>query len=318
MKKYYQFIIALCCLLMVGCLKSLDEEGITDGIQVKGCVEEKTSGIAIPGVSVAITNGQRDGEKTRTYSDGSFSLTISFEQLNEGYYLFLTADSLYRSTTVQFPIIGYGLKEYDLQTIAMDGPELPTVQTDAVSGILQTSAIGGGSVTDDGRSSIRRRGICWGTAANPTIVNNHINAGNGCGHFTAPIEGLVAGKTYHVRAYAENGVGIVYGQDVTFTTRSGIPVVSTAAVSDITQHSVTCGGTVTNDNGHTVTARGLCYSTTSIEPTLNDSYTLDGTGTGSFSTIITGMQSGTTYYLRAYATNAIGTGYGEVKTVTTF
>ena len=318
MKKRVSIILSLCCLVFVGCLKDLDSEGVSQGTVLKGCVVESGSGAAVAGMNVLITNGDRQGEETRTATNGSFELTITHEQLHEGYYLLLTADSLYRNTTVVLPNLGIGLKEYDLQTITVDGPELPTIQTDVISGISLTSAIGGGTITNDGRSTVRRRGICWSTATAPTIVNNHVVSGSGTGHFVASIDDLQHGQTYYVLAFAENGVGIAYGQEVIFTTNDGAPTVTTATVSDITQHSVSCGGIVTSDNGNPVTARGVCYSATSLQPTLNDAHTLDGTGTGSYSSNITDLQSGTTYYIRAYATNALGTGYGEVKTVTTF
>ena len=318
MKRLIPFILALICIVFTGCLKSLDDEGVATGTLFKGHVVENGNGAAIANMRVVVTNGDRQGEETRTATNGSFELTVTHDQMHEGYYLLFSADSLYRTTPMALPNIGYGVKEYDLQVVTIDGPELPNVQTDAITGITQTSAIGGGTVSDDGRSAIRRRGICWNTATNPTIINSHAEAGNGTGHFVAAISELVSGQTYYVRAYAENGVGIAYGQEVVFSALTGAPVVTTATITDVTQNSVTCGGVVTSDNGNAVTARGVCYSSTSVQPTINDAHTSDGSGTGSYTSHITGLQSGTTYYIRAYATNAEGTGYGEVKTVTTF
>lgn len=318
MRKNVFVFFLLSCLLATSCLKTLEDEGVNDRIIVKGRVVEGGSGAAAAGVKIEVTNGNRQGEETVSSGDGSFSLTVNYDQLNEGYYLLLSADSLYQSTIYPLSGIGCGLKEYDLQIININGPELPRVSTDVVSGISQTSAVGGGTISEDGRSAIRRRGICWNKSANPTIMNSHAEAGGGTGHFALMLESLQSGQTYHVRAYAENGVGLVYGQEVTFTTLSAVPVVSTATVSDITQHSVTCGGTVSSDNGNAVTARGVCYSAISVEPTINDSRTIDGTGTGSFVSQITNLQSGTKYYIRAYASNSEGTGYGEIKVITTF
>lgn len=76
------------------------------------------------------------------------------------------------------------------------------------------------------------------------------------------------------------------------------------------------GGNVTNDGGSAITARGVCYST-SPNPTLADSFTVDGTGTGVFTSNIDLLPLDSTYYIRAYATNATGTGYGNQRIITT-
>ena len=97
---------------------------------------------------------------------------------------------------------------------------------------------------------------------------------------------------------------------------TGIPVLSTTAVTDITQATATCGGNITSDGGATVTARGVCWSTGQT-PTISDNKTTDGTGAGEFSSILSGLSPNTTYYVRAYATNSSGTGYGSTMSFTT-
>jgi|LSQX01.2.fsa_nt_gb uncharacterized protein (TIGR02145 family) len=97
---------------------------------------------------------------------------------------------------------------------------------------------------------------------------------------------------------------------------TGIPVLSTTAVTDITQATATCGGNITSDGGATVTARGVCWSTGQT-PTISDNKTTDGTGAGEFSSILSGLSPNTTYYVRAYATNSSGTGYGSAMSFTT-
>ena len=95
------------------------------------------------------------------------------------------------------------------------------------------------------------------------------------------------------------------------------PVLSTSAVSGITQTLATAGGTITSDGGAPVTAHGVCWST-SPNPTIElDSKTMDGTGNGNFTSSITELTAGTTYHVRAYATNSAGTGYGEDIVFTT-
>ena len=89
-----------------------------------------------------------------------------------------------------------------------------------------------------------------------------------------------------------------------------LPTLITIAVSNITDSSAVTGGIITNDGGTTVTARGICWDTTS-NPTISNNHTTDGLDTGSFTSNMTGLLAGTTYYIRAYATNAIGTAYGN-------
>ena len=95
-----------------------------------------------------------------------------------------------------------------------------------------------------------------------------------------------------------------------------IPSVSTGEVSNITSTTATCAGNVTSEGVSSVTARGVCWST-SQNPMISNSKTTNGSGLGAFLGNITGMSPNTTYYVRAYATNSEGTTYGEQKTFTT-
>jgi len=95
-----------------------------------------------------------------------------------------------------------------------------------------------------------------------------------------------------------------------------LPTVSTANLTAITDTTATSGGEVTADGGATVTALGVCWNTTG-NPTIADNLTTDGTGTGIFTSSLTGLTANTTYYVKAYATNAVGTAYGTEKTFTT-
>ena len=96
----------------------------------------------------------------------------------------------------------------------------------------------------------------------------------------------------------------------------GVPVVSTSPVTSITGTTAVSGGVISSDGGQAVTARGVCWSTSSL-PTVAGDKTTDGTGTGTFTSSVTGLTNGVTYYLRAYATNSIGTAYGGQYVFTT-
>ena len=96
-----------------------------------------------------------------------------------------------------------------------------------------------------------------------------------------------------------------------------LPVVTTLNVSGITSTTAICGGSITSDGGADITARGICWSITP-DPTIADYKSNDGSiGTGSYYNNLYGLTGNTTYYVRAYAENSSGTGYGEVKTFTT-
>lgn len=95
-----------------------------------------------------------------------------------------------------------------------------------------------------------------------------------------------------------------------------VPIITTADISDITQTTAICGGNITSDESTTITARGVCWST-NFNPTTEDNKTQDGVGSSSFISNVTGLESGTKYYVRAYATNVAGTGYGSELSFTT-
>ena len=97
-----------------------------------------------------------------------------------------------------------------------------------------------------------------------------------------------------------------------------IPTLSaTSVVSTISRYGASSGGTITSNGGATITASGVCWSSTSTTPTLADAKSTDGQAAGTFTSTLTGLTAGVTYHVRAYATNSVGTGYGPVQTFTT-
>jgi hypothetical protein len=195
---------------------------------------------------------------------------------------------------------------------------LPTVTTDPVTNITQTTATGGGNVTSNGGAAVTARGVCWSTIPSPIITGNHTNDGTGSGSFVSSITGLTAGTTYYLRAYATNCEGTSYGAQQSFNTltSSNLANVTTNPVTNIHNSTATCGGIVTFDGGNAVTIRGVCWNT-SGNPTTSNSHTQDGSGTGTFTSYITGLKNRTHYYVRAYATNNNGTAYGNQRSFTT-
>ena len=198
--------------------------------------------------------------------------------------------------------------------------KLPMVTTAAISEITQTTATGGGEVTSEGGAAVSERGVCWSTNANPTVTDSKTASGSGMGLFVSSLTALTANTTYHVRAYATNKTGTAYGNDVSFTTAAAdtptVPILTTTSISSITQNSAASGGNITGDGGSTITARGICWNT-NHNPTISNNKTSNGVGTGSYTSALTSLTANTAYYVRAYATNANGTAYGnEISFVT--
>jgi uncharacterized protein (TIGR02145 family) len=195
-------------------------------------------------------------------------------------------------------------------------PTLPVLKTEPVTEITINSVKISGKISDDGGAEVTARGFCWGTASNPTIEDEVVPAGKGPGEFTGNIEGLEPNTLYYARAYAENSVGIAYGNEIVFVTSTAAPAVTTAQVSGITASTAVCGGIVTYDGGGSVTGIGVCWSTTP-EPDLSDPFTSEDTGSASFTSQMTNLAPVTTYYVRAYVKNSAGTVYGEQIVFTT-
>jgi hypothetical protein len=104
-----------------------------------------------------------------------------------------------------------------LGSCGKDEVVLPTVTTAVVTNIVQSSAVGGGEVTNDGNGVVTR-GVCWSTAELPTIADNHTTDGTGVGTFTSQITGLAPNASYFIRAYATNSAGTSYGVQRDFHT----------------------------------------------------------------------------------------------------
>lgn len=191
-----------------------------------------------------------------------------------------------------------------------EDPTLAILNTSPVTEVSINSAKLSGNITSDGGAEVTARGFCWGTAPDPEITDNTLPAGTGPGEFSTTLSGLEPHTVYHVRAFAENSVGIAYGNDVEFETSMAPPSVTTGQISNITATTASCGGNVNYDGGAPITARGVCWST-SPQPDLSDPHTNDGAVTGVFTSQMTNLASATVYYVRAYASNESWTVYGE-------
>jgi hypothetical protein len=191
--------------------------------------------------------------------------------------------------------------------------KLSELTTRQATSITVSTAVSGGDIGSDGGSAVTNRGVCYSASQNPTISNNVINSGSGLGAFTTNLTGLNASTTYYVRAFATNAVGTSYGNQVSFST-TDVPAklseLTTRQATSITVSTAVSGGDIASDGGSAVTNRGVCYSA-SQNPTISNNVINSGSGLGAFTTNLTGLNASTTYYARAFATNAVGNSYGN-------
>lgn len=240
---------------------------------------------------------------------GNFTCTLDNLLPNTTYYARAYATNSYGTA--------YGLS-ITFKTLVATVPIISS--TISASLITPTSAKTGGIIVNSGVSNIISRGVCYSsTVATPTISDNKTNDGTGIGTFVSSLTGLATNTTYYIRAYATNGAGTAYGDIKTFsTTTATIPTgITTTVASTITQTSASSGGNISNDGGTSITSRGVCWSNTTASPTISNSKSIDGTGVGTYLSNLSSLVPGTTYYVRAYATNSVGTAYGNTISFTT-
>jgi len=194
----------------------------------------------------------------------------------------------------------------------------PSVSTTNIFSITSNSASSGGMILSDGSVSITSKGIVWSTMQNPTILlSTKTNNGTGTSSFTSQLTGLSANTRYYVRSYATNSCTTSYGNEVNFITSSCNPSVSTNNISSITSNSAISGGTILSDGGVSITSKGVVWSTAQNPTTSLSTKTNEGSGSGSFTSQLTGLSVNTRYYVRSYSTNSCATSYGnEVNFIT--
>ncbi len=299
---------------------------ITGIIMLSGCKKEpgipvlNTSNVSIISVNTVVVSGTvtSDGgsevsvrgvcwstDQNPTITDysvnsgagvGSFTASINGLEPNTTYYV--------RAYAKNSEGISYGNEV----TFSTGQPSLATLTTSAVVFVKATTAVSGGNITSDGGGQIIARGVCWSTTPEPTTGDGITIGGTGSGAFISNMTGLSPNNTYYVRAYATNIAGTSYGNEVSFLTGSLTPPTLITELIQMTETSVVVGGNITDigDGAGEITDRGICWSTASL-PTIEGENLSNGSGPGSFTINLTGLNPGTTYFARAWAVNSTHT-----------
>ena len=206
-------------------------------------------------------------------------------------------------------IVVYGCKKEEHNSV-------PTLSTVEISVITDSSCNSGGIIKSKGTSEILNKGVCWNTMSKPTIENNITNDGGGKEIFNSKITGLSPNTKYYVRAYATNQIGTGYGNEIQFTTLGLVPAITTVEIINISFYYADCKCNLTANGGFPILNKGICWSTNQ-NPTINDSITTSSSSASVFTSRLSNLSTGKTYYVRAFATNEIGTGYGNEIQFTT-
>lgn len=209
---------------------------------------------------------------------------------------------------------------------AIFGPAL-TITTSSATNITQNSVSVGGTFINQSGMQILDVGICLSTAPNvnletsPNLDCKGVGVANGV--YILSYTELQPNTTYYYRSvvnYLLNGVSRhAFGSEQQFTTAQPLtlPTVGTVNVTSITANTAVSGGNVTSEGGATVTSRGVCWSTGQNPAIGSAACSSDGAGLGVFASTLTTLAPSTTYFVRAYASSAAGTNYGNQVSFTT-
>lgn len=243
--------------------------------------------------------------------EGNYSLNISGLSYNTTYY--------YKAYAIQNGTVIYG-SAVSFNT----GYTETVVETySSVTDIKYESAKVSYIINNAGDPACTEAGICYSTSSSPTIGSNRMKGNLGSYKQVLTLSGLNKSTTYYFRAYAIQNGQAVYGSTFNFKTATE-PSVSTLSHSNLQNPiglyngwQVQLNGRVNSVGDPKITARGFKYSSNGDPESSGTTKSASGSSSGDFSASLTGLNSNTTYYVRAYVKNSLGYVYGELRTFTT-
>ena len=238
---------------------------------------------------------------SKAHTTGAFTFNLTSLSPGTTYY--------YKAAVINNSGTGYGAEKYFTTDTVV-----PTVTTQNVSSLSFYSFTGNGNITATGGASVTRRGFCYkeGTSGDPTTSDSVVydDGTFGTGAYSKGVTGLEDGTDYRVRAYCVNSVGTSYGTTVQATTPGADQPTVTTTTTTLLRKTVTrVGGNITDEGSASVTERGVYYGTDEFsQPTK----ATNGSGSGVYPVFIEGLTADTLYFYKAFATNSVGTSYGNV------
>nr|WP_199003175.1 fibronectin type III domain-containing protein [Flavobacterium sp. ASV13] len=269
------------------------------------------NGITGRGICISIsTNPTIKDLKIEEMSSTNGQFNFSFQNLNAATKYYARSYVLTNSGTI------YG---NEISFVTSQNAK-PIVSTASVTMITSKTAITGGTIVNKGTSDVGGYGIyISSTNLVPNTKDRDIQGIIDGNNFTCSITGLEPGTKYYIRAYAINASGISFGEVVTFVTeKKGLTSIITNQPNSIYATAAKVGGTISSDGGSVFSSIGVCVSSVNPIPTVADAKTdIIAVSENAFEINLIGLTANTKYYTRAYATNSLGTFYGEVLPFTT-
>lgn len=225
-------------------------------------------------------------------------------------------------TVVAFAINAKGEREVEVGTrVTAEGlGNVATIKPNK-DNIKGTSALVSGNIINAGEGDILERGIYYWPKDNSSLLKSSFITEDQ-NPYTCKLDSLNTETKYCVQAYVKNTFGIFKGNIDSLETKDGKPLLSTLALISSGYTEARLKSSVTNEGDSAVTKRGICWSKTQTPlPEIGGAgvdTVVVGNGVGEFLAELTGLQPATAYYARAYATNAFGTTYSELKNFATF
>jgi uncharacterized protein (TIGR02145 family) len=255
-------------------------------------------------------------KKTSNSSSALFTVPISNLKPSTTYY--------YRAYVTTAAGTRYGNELSFTTKLSNETPEkgIPSINISFPTNITSNSALFSVAVSGPNIPTQSQRGICYSLNPNPTVQNNKVLGSHNSTAFQISVSQLTPNKRYYACAFLEFQGNYLYSNPVKFNTSEEesaqpvfnnevqTPVVGTTQVSDVNATSLKANSEIINNGGSQILEKGFCFSTTQ-NPTINDSKVLAFDSGTDFESDISGLKSGTRYFIRAYAKNTKGIGYGN-------
>lgn len=323
----------------LGTFYSTNEESFTPQITTPAVSVQDVSNMDVAGLSVVL-NGtiEEAGDPIYTEKGFVYGFTSSPTIYDTRIAVAGNAIGLY-STEITGLVLDrqYYVRAYavagDGSTVVYSSDEVsftvsivpPEVIVSAVTDIDPGNrrAVFNGSILSVGDPAYTEKGFIYGTVSTPLLCDDRVKVdGTGAGPFSTMVDNLQLDVDYNVWAYAVNEKGETYSDEsvsVFLTTHPELPQVTTESATNVNTDngSATLNGTIVSEGIPPYIERGFVYSTSNTEPTVNDTkIVVPGNGTGPFSIHLDNqLPKDVDIYIRAYAVNAAGVGYGITKVI---